>query len=73
VFASVPHARGRESSAGARGSNGGACSHAWRTHGHFIEHVAGDGVGIVGADFGPTTGRFGHWALNEVCCTPDAL
>ena len=38
--------------AGARGSNGGARSRAWRTHRQFIEHVAGDGAGAVGAELG---------------------
>ena len=41
--------------------------------GHFIEHVVGSDVGKVGAIFGPTTGRFGEWALDEVSCTPNAL
>ena len=57
----------------ARGIHGGARSHAWRMHGHFVEHVVGDGVGKVGADFGLATGRFGPWTLNEICCTPDGL
>jgi len=36
---------------GARGIHGGAHSRVWRTRGHFVEHVAGDDVGKVGADF----------------------
>jgi hypothetical protein len=67
VPATIPHVRGRKSSAGAHGSSGGAHSRAWRMRGHFIEHMAGDGVGAVGDDFGPATCRFGEWGLNEVC------
>ena len=51
VLATIPRARGRESSTGAHGRNGGAHSRAWRTRGHSVEHVAGDGVGAVGTKF----------------------
>ena len=67
MLAAIPHMRGRESSARACDNNGGAHSRAWRTRGHFIEHVAVDGVGAVGADFGPDRGRFGEWALKQSC------
>ena len=73
MLAAVPCVRGRESSAGPCDRIGAARSRAWRTCGHSVEHVAGDGVGAVGAEFGPATGLFQPWALNEVCCTPDAL
>ena len=53
VLAAIPRARGRESSAGAHGRNGAARSLAWRTCGHSVEHVAGDGVGVAGTKFGP--------------------
>ena len=53
--------------------HGGHIPNTHRPLGHFTEHVAGSDVGKVGAIIGPATGQFGEWALNEVCCTPDAL
>ena len=35
---------------GACGSNGGACSRAWRTRRQFVEHVEGDGACAVGTN-----------------------
>jgi hypothetical protein len=29
--------------------------------GHFLEHVAGSGLGMVEHDFGPDLGRIGTW------------
>jgi len=69
--ARCPHRR--EEKAGAHGIHGGACSHAWRTRGHFVEHVAGDGVTSLGSYFGPFLVRSGPWALNKVCCNPYGL
>jgi hypothetical protein len=47
-----------------RGKVGVWCS-AWSPRRHFIKHVVGDGVGAVGADFGPATGRFSERALKH--------
>jgi len=43
---------------GACGIHGGVRARAGRTLGHFIEHVAGDCLGMVGAVFGLAMGRF---------------
>ena len=34
--------------------------------GHFREHLASDGVDMVGSQFGLVLGRIRHWAKNEV-------
>jgi hypothetical protein len=47
-----------------QGKVGVWCS-AWSPRRHFIEHVLGDGVGAVGADFGPATVRFSERALKH--------
>lgn len=50
------------------GSGGGARDvHARWPCRHSVEHVAGDGVGAVGTDFGLATGRFGRQALKQSC------
>jgi hypothetical protein len=46
--------------------HGGAASSAWRPHRHFIERVAGDGIGSLVSSFGPSTSRMLSWALNQV-------
>jgi hypothetical protein len=47
--------------------------YAWLPHKHFVEHVAGNKVAMVGRWFGRLLGRFGSWAKNEVCFARAAL
>jgi hypothetical protein len=50
-----------------------AAAHGGHVHatrpplGHFPEHVAGSGLGIVERDFGPDLGQIGQWANCQSC------
>jgi hypothetical protein len=63
----------RRGVARAHGKVEGARRPCTRPRRQNIEHVACNGVGKVGHEFGLLLGRICPWAQNEVCSTPNAL